>query len=178
LANDAAGDFDAFYEARYRRIVGQLYALTGNMAEAEDAVQEAFARAWQRWRALSVNGEPEAWIRTVAYRLAVSSWRRSVNRLSAHRRAHEDVHAPGVTPDHLALVMALRKISPEQRLVIVLHHFAGLSVEEIAAQTGARPSAVKARLARGRRALAPNLSEAEHSRTGRVPAASVDGRES
>ncbi|WP_063836887.1 SigE family RNA polymerase sigma factor [Phaeacidiphilus oryzae] len=161
-------DFDAFYAAAYRRLVGQVYAVTGSLAEAEDAVQEAFARAWQRWSRLNRgDGEPEAWVRTVACRLAVSSWRKSVNRSFAHQRDYQrSGEVPGLSPDHLALVEALRRISPDQRLAIVLHHFAELSVEEIAAETGARPGSVKSRLARGRRALEPYLREQADDRGG------------
>ena len=153
-------DFDAFYAATHRRIVGQIYAMSGNLHEAEDCAQEAYARAWQRWASLSAeHGNPEAWVRTVATRLAVSSWRKAVSRLTAHRRENQVTEVPGMNPDHLAVVTALRKISPDQRVAIVLQHYAGLSIEEIAAETGAQPSAVKARLARGRKALAPHLSE-------------------
>jgi DNA-directed RNA polymerase specialized sigma24 family protein len=68
--------------ATHRRIVGQVYAMTGSLHEAEDCVQEAYARAWQQWARLSAeHGHPEAWVRTVATRLAVSSWRKAVNRL-------------------------------------------------------------------------------------------------
>lgn len=157
---DLDQDFDAFYAATHRRIIGQIYAMTGNLHEAEDCVQEAYARAWQRWSTLTTeHGNPEAWIRTVAARLAVSAWRKTVNRLRAHRNQSQDTEVPGMNPDHLAVVAALRRISADQRLAIVLHHYAGLSVEEISAETGANPSAVKARLARGRKALAPHLTE-------------------
>ena len=158
-------DFDAFYQATYRRLVGQIFAMTGSLHEAEDCVQEAYVRAWQRWARLSGEQggrDPEAWVRTVSARLAVSSWRRAVNRWKAHRRQTAGDAAapvPGMTPDHLAIVEALRQISADQRHAIVLYHYAGLSVEEIAAETGAKPSTIKARLARGRRALAPHLSE-------------------
>jgi RNA polymerase sigma-70 factor (sigma-E family) len=153
-------EFDAFYAATHRRIVGQIYAMTGSLHEAEDCVQEAFARAWQQWGKLSTgHGNPEAWVRTVATRLAVSSWRKAVNRLKAHRRELRAGEVPGMNPDHLAVVAALRKIAADQRQAIILFHYAGLSIEEIALETGALPSAVKARLARGRRALAPHLTE-------------------
>jgi RNA polymerase sigma-70 factor (sigma-E family) len=164
-------DFDAFYAATHRRIVGQIYAMTGNLHESEDCAQEAYARAWQRWARLSAeHGNPEAWVRTVATRLAVSSWRKAVSRLTAHRRENQVTEVPGMNPDHLAVVIALRKISADQRVAIVLQHYAGLSIEEIAAETGAQPSAVKARLARGRRALAPHLSEFAESFQARQPA--------
>lgn len=160
MAVELDRDFDAFYAATHRRIVGQVYAMTGSLPEAEDCVQEAYARAWQRWATLCAEyGYPEAWVRTVAVRLAVSSWRKTVNRLKAHRREQRAAEVPGMNPDHLAVVAALRRIAPDQRLVIVLYHYAGLSLEEIAAETGASLSTVKARLARGRRALAPHLTE-------------------
>ena len=154
-------EFDAFYTATHRRIVSHVYAMTGSLHEAEDCVQEAYARAWQQWHKLSTEvGNPEAWVRTVAVRLAVSSWRKAVNRLKAHRREQSSAAAvSGLNPDHIAVVAALRKISPDQRMAIVLYHYAGLSIEEIAAETGAAPGTVKARLARGRKALAPHLSE-------------------
>ncbi|MEU9965255.1 sigma factor [Streptomyces malaysiensis] len=43
-----------------------VYAATGDLAEAEDAVQEAYARAWQRWDRLTAEGDPTPWVRTVA----------------------------------------------------------------------------------------------------------------
>jgi RNA polymerase sigma-70 factor (sigma-E family) len=159
VTEEPSVDFDGFYAATYRRIVGQVYAMTGSITEAEDCVQEAYARAWQRWSKVSRHGAPEAWVRTVACRLSVSSWRKAVNRLSAHRRDHGDPGVPGLNPDHLALVAALRRISADQRESIVLHHLVGLSVEEIAAQTGVATGTVKARLSRGRKALAPHLAE-------------------
>lgn len=173
-------DFDAFYSATYRRIVGQIYAMTGSLHEAEDCVQEAYARAWQRWGKLSTDhGNPEAWVRTVSARLAVSSWRKAVNRLKAHRRDTKAAEAPEMGPDHLAVVAALRKISVDQRLAILLYHYAGLSVEEIAAETGALASAVKARLSRGRKALAPYLTEfAESLDTPRSPQPSAQTQHS
>lgn len=152
-------EFDEFYAASFRRVVGQVYAMTGSLAESEDSVQEAFARAWQRWSLVHKYGDPEAWVRTVAYRISVSSWRKAANRLRAHRRVEESDEIPGMNPDRLALMRALRAISAEQRQAIVLHHMVGLSVDEIAHETGAPTGTVKARLARGRKALAPHVSE-------------------
>lgn len=134
--------------------------MTGHLAEAEDAVQEAYARVWQRWHSYGGLENPEAWVRVVAYRIAVSAWRKSVNRLVAQRRATSGGHAPALGPEHVALVEALRRIPPDQRRVIVLHHLVGLSVDEVAAEIGISAGTVKSRLARGRAALALGLSEA------------------
>src|SRR6266487_6297880 len=94
-----------------------------------DAVQEAYARAWQRWREVGTYVDPTAWVRTVAYRIAVSSWRRTRNRLLAHQRSESARDPAQSDPDTLALVEVLRKIPAAQRRAIVLHHLVGLPVK-------------------------------------------------
>jgi RNA polymerase sigma-70 factor (ECF subfamily) len=153
-------DFDEFYHASFRRVVGQVYAMVGSLSEAEDSVQEAFARAWQNWQKISEYGDAEAWVRSVAFRISVSAWRKAVNRLTAHkRRAAEEEELPGLSPDRLAVITALQRIDPELRQVIVLHHLLDRTVEEISRETGVPSGTVKARLVRGRKALAPHLYE-------------------
>jgi len=163
-----AGEFDAFYVGSSRRVLGQVYAMTGNRAEAEDAVAEAYLKAWDRWDTVRDCESPEAWVRRVASRNAVSAWRKAVNRLRAHHRDAVDEGVDALGPDHVALVHALRQIPADQRRVIVLHHLVGLSVAEIAQEVGAPTGTVKARLARGRRAMAEHLSDTEEYAVGRV----------
>ncbi|MGW7380615.1 SigE family RNA polymerase sigma factor [Streptomyces sp. NPDC054794] len=155
-------EFDLFYAAAYPRVVGQLYALTGDYAESQDVVQEAFVRAWDR-RSSVLNGDraPEAWIRTVAHRLAMSRWRRARHWWELVRGESTPRSAPEPSPDHVALVTALRRLPEAQRTAIVLHHLCDLSVEQIAAETGAAVGTVKARLSRGRTALAAHLASEE-----------------
>jgi RNA polymerase sigma-70 factor, ECF subfamily len=155
-------EFDEFYAATVDRLTGQLYAMTGDLAEAQDVVQEAFVRAWQRRRTLSAADHPEAWVRTVAWRLAVSRWRRVRNSVTAGRRqAALAARPPQPSVDSTALVAALRQISEVQRVAIVLHHLCDMSVEQVALETGVPVGTVKARLARGRVALAPFVSDTE-----------------
>lgn len=163
-----AEEFDAFYAGSSRRVLGQVYAMTGNRAEAEDAVAEAYLKAWDRWETVRDADSPEAWVRRVASRNAVSAWRKAVNRIRAHHREAVDQEIEGLGPDHVALVHALRQIPADQRRVIVLHHLVGLSVGEIATEVGAPTGTVKARLARGRRAMAAHLSETDDYAMGRV----------
>ncbi len=156
---DAAA-FDAFYVESFPRLTGQVYAMCGDLTEAQDCVQEAFVRAWDRRRVLDEAQSPEAWVRTVAWRLAVSRWRRSLLALRPPDRART---APLTTPEpdvgHVALVRALQQIRPEQRRAVVLHHLCDRSVAEIAAETGVAVGTVKARLSRGRAALAVLLTD-------------------
>jgi RNA polymerase sigma-70 factor (ECF subfamily) len=133
--------------------------MVGDLREAEDAVQEAYCRAWLRRRVLEAYDNPEAWVRIVAYRIAVSSWRRAVRRMAAYRRhgPADDVAPAG--PEHVALVDALRALPAAQRQAIVLFHLIGLSIEEIAGEADVAVGTVKSRLARGRSALAGQFHE-------------------
>lgn len=154
-------DFDAFYAGSVRRITGHVYAMTGSRAEAEDLTQEAFAKAWQHWDKVSGYADPEGWVRMVAFRAGVSAWRKAVGRVRAHRRHGPAGVAPEASVDNVAIITALRRIPAVQRQAIVLHHLVGLSLEEIADETGVAVGTVKARLSRGRQAMAPHLSDRE-----------------
>jgi RNA polymerase sigma-70 factor (ECF subfamily) len=154
-------EFDDFYAGSWSRLVSQLYAMTGNLAEAQDVVQEAFVRAWGKREELSAAQAPEAWVRTVAWRLAVSRWRRARSALSAFFRHGAPPDAAGPGPESAALVAALRKIPEVQRQVIVLHYLCDMPVAEVAAETGAPVGTVKVRLSRARATLARHLSDDE-----------------
>ncbi|MCQ4083682.1 SigE family RNA polymerase sigma factor [Streptomyces sp. RB6PN25] len=152
-------EFDEFYAGSWSRLVDQLHAMTGSLAEAQDVVQEAYVRAWQQREELSTSGAPEAWVRTVAWRLAISRWRRAHRHLLMLFRHGTPPDQAGPGPDYAALVAALREIPNEQRRVVVLHYLCDLPVTEVAAQTGAPVGTVKVRLARARAALARHLTD-------------------
>lgn len=169
-----SASFDEFYLASVRRLTGQLYAMTGDRGEAEDAVQEAFARAWQHWGRVRGYADPEGWVRTVACRISVSAWRKARNRSSAHRRLGPADDLPGISPDYVAIVSALRQIPVAQRQAVVLHHLVGLPVDEIARQSRVPAGTVKARLVRGRRALHALLSDSAPDRGVREDGVATD----
>jgi len=155
--------FVDFYLASYRRIVGQLVAVTGNQAEAEDISQEAFQQAARRWSTVVDYDAPEAWVRRIALNLAVSGRRRATRkaramvRLAASTSATTDpTHS---TVERLALARALQAVGWRYRVVLALHYFADLSVADIAAELDVPESTVKTRLARGRRQLGVLLTE-------------------
>ena len=157
-------DFDAFYQASFARLVGQIYAMCGNVAEAQDCVQEAFVRAWDRRRVLDRDQAPEAWVRTVAYRLAVSRWRR--RRRASEPADRAQARRPPAEPDvtRVALARALQQLPADQRRAIVLYHLVDLSVTEVAREVGVPVGTIKARLSRGRATLAVLLADPEGAR--------------
>ena len=146
------------YDASYARLVGQLTAVTGSRAEAEDVVQEAFVRAIARHRQLTTLDNPEAWLRTVALNLTRSHWRRLRRQLALLPDLVPDDPPEDLSPDRVALLTALRRLPRAQQETIALHHLADLPVAEVAATLGVPVGTVKARLSRGRAALAGMLA--------------------
>jgi RNA polymerase sigma-70 factor, ECF subfamily len=167
VTGEPGGDFDDFYVATRSRLLHALYAMTGDLAEAQDVVQEAYARAWQRWSSITTYDDPVAWVRTVAWRLAVSRRRKAINRIGAALRLHA-LPAPVTEPstDTAVVVAALRTLPEAQRRALALHYLCDLSVDAVAAETGVSTGTVKSRLSRGRTALAAILLETGDPRSG------------
>jgi RNA polymerase sigma-70 factor (ECF subfamily) len=153
-------EFDDFYTASFQRITGQVYAMIGDRDEAQECVQEAFVRAWAHRRKLEKAEHPEAWVRTTAYRLAVSRWRRTTRgRRPADRALGARTETAAPDESHVALVAALKQLPEAQRQALVLHHLADLPVHQVAREVGVPEGTIKARLSRGRAALAALLSD-------------------
>ena len=153
----AEGSFDDFYAATYARLLKQLVLVTGDRGDAEDVLQEAYGRAAVRWRRLSGYESPEAWVRRVALHLAADLAKRARRRAAALLRLRPQAPAD-LSAEALDLLAALRALSLGQRQVLVLHHFVGLPVEEVASSLGIPVGTVKTRLARGRAVLARRLA--------------------
>jgi RNA polymerase sigma-70 factor (ECF subfamily) len=154
------GDFDGFYQANFRRLTVQLCAYTGDLPLAQDLVQEAFCRAFAKWKSVSRYDDPAAWVRRVAWNLATSRWRR-MRVAHSFLRGQREQHIAGPGPDRVHLVAALARLPEKHRRVVVLHHLTDLSVAEIAQQEGVAEGTVKSWLHRGRTALAAALTENE-----------------
>ncbi|GIF19154.1 RNA polymerase sigma-70 factor (ECF subfamily) [Actinoplanes tereljensis] len=160
MAGGDTVDFDAFYVAAVRRVVLYLYAACGDRAEAQDIAQEAFARAWQHWAKVGGYDDPEAWVRTVAWRLMANRWRGVRRWVAARTRMGPSVEVIGSpSPDRVAIVDALQRLPKGQRQAIALHYLLDMSVNDIAASTGIPAGTVKAQLSRARTALARLLDE-------------------
>lgn len=136
--------------------------VSGSRAAAEDAVQEALARAWER----SERGERivslKAWVTRVALNLVRSGFRR----LMAERRARERLgrreedRSVGPGPESVVdLERALRGLPRRQREATVLRYYLDLDVREVATALGMKEGTAKTTLHRARQALATSLGE-------------------
>jgi len=154
--------FDEIYAAHYGALTVQLYAYFGDRQEAQDVVQEAFCRAYARWRTMSRLDDPVAWVRRVAWNLALSRWRRKrTARTFLRRQRPVEPHIGGPEPERVALIAALATLPDNQRRAIVLRYLADLPVAEIAEREGVPEGTVKSWLHRARQALAARLDLAE-----------------
>ncbi|WP_319958915.1 sigma factor, partial [Micromonospora yasonensis] len=114
VADDPGPGFDEVYRRHFQPLVVQLYAFVGDMGEAQDLVQEAFSRAWPRWHRIARYDDPVAWVRRVAWNVAVSRWRRlRTARLFGQRQRPEVVAGPG--PERVVLAAALATLPANQR---------------------------------------------------------------
>lgn len=152
-------DFDEFYRGTSPRLLRYAYAMSGDIHAAQDLVQEAYVRAWQRWAKVSRYDQTEAWLRMVVARLATDRWRRiGVRRRAAAAQAPPDPVAPPSEATVL-LVTALRTLPEAQRRALVLYYLLDLSIAEVATETGTSVGTVKSWLSRGRAALGEALGE-------------------
>jgi RNA polymerase sigma-70 factor (sigma-E family) len=148
------------YHTSFRRLVTQLYAFTTDLTEAQDVVQEAFARALARPRGLSDVDVPEAWLRTVAINVVRRRWRRRqlLDAILLRDRPVQQLVAAAPGPERADVRDALATLPRIYREVIVLHYLADLPVDEVAGLLEVPVGTVKSRLSRGRTALAARLA--------------------
>jgi RNA polymerase sigma-70 factor, ECF subfamily len=150
--------FDEFYRATSVRLMRYGYAVSGDLVEAQDLVQEAYTRAWQQWRTLVEHPNPEGWVRLVVARLATDRWRRLGRWRAALLRSGPPESTAPPNEDTVLVVAALRQLPVAQRQVMALHYLFDLPVSEIATETGVPVGTVKSWLSRGRAGLAAALN--------------------
>lgn len=151
-------DFDEFYRARAPGLLHSLQLAFGERSRAEDVVQEAFIRCWQKWAKL--DADPIAWTRKVAWRLYIDDWRKSSRRL-----LRESAIAREPAPDsdlHEDCLELLRPLAPEQRAVMVLHYLEDLPIMEVANVLDISLGTVKSRLSRAREQLRRTDARSDH----------------
>lgn len=147
-----SGDKDAFTAlvvASRDRLFSIAYRILRDRARAEDAVQQTFLIAWRELPKLRDVAKAEAWF----YRLLVNSCRsemRNVSRWQPGLRLVEDHPSPDDEQRAIShrdeIERAFRKLTAEQRAVLVLHHYVGLSGDEIGQALGIPPGTVRSRM--------------------------------
>lgn len=176
MATTVDEDFVAFVRSRQRGLLRAAYLACGDAQHAEDLVQEALAKLASRWESVR-HGAPDAYVRRIIYRDAVSRWRKW------GREVPQDAEAPGSAWSSLVdsdpaqtwvsgadVRAALRELPPRQRAVMVLRYYEDLSEESIAEVLGISPGTVKSQASGALRNLRRILPEL-------APALTADGGE-
>ena len=150
-------DLEALYDAHHRQAIGLAYRILGDLGDAEEVVQEVFLNAWRLGHTYDpARGSTHTWILSMVRN-------RSIDVLRARRRRPVQPLVEGVDPpDTLdvgsqavsnveaeAARSALNALPPDQKQVIELAYFGGLSHSEIATQLAAPIGTVKGRIRLG-----------------------------
>ena len=156
-ATDSA-DFDETFRESYWPMVRSLAVACGDRTVAEDAVQDAFERAFVRWRRIARYDDPAGWIRHVALNRIRDHHRRDTRKHKAvarsRRRPRPTVPPPEIPGDVDAL---LAQLPQQQRIAAALFYVEGLSVREVATSMKLSEGAVKYHLHAARAALAERV---------------------
>ncbi len=143
LEPEAAVTFEGFYEAESLTLFRRLWLVTGNRAEAEEIMQEAFLRVWERWDRVGSMDHPVGYLYRTAmnvfrkrYRRAVLAMRRTVGRAPG-RDDFADVE------DRDVVRQILGSLPPRQRAALVLTELLGFSAEEAGGALGVQASTIR-----------------------------------
>jgi RNA polymerase sigma-70 factor (ECF subfamily) len=145
--------FEVFFEAERTRLLGALIVMTNNRAEAEELLQDAFLKVWERWERVAAMDEPAGFL----YRTAMNLYRKRLRRASVAMRKTAKM-LPG--QDELAAVETrdeavrlLERLTPRERAAIVVTAYLGYSSEEAGRLLGIRSNTVRVLTGRARAAL-------------------------
>jgi RNA polymerase sigma-70 factor (ECF subfamily) len=146
-------DFEGFFRRHHARLFGTLCLVTADGAEAEDLMQEAFLKMWERWDRLAEHPDLPGYLYRTAFNLHRNGLRRVARAL---RRA---VAGPSASDplaeveDRQVLLLALRGLTRRQRAAVVLTELLGLSSEEAGRQLGIRAVTVRVLASQARSGL-------------------------
>ena len=145
--------FEDFYEQESEKLFRRLCLVTGNRQEAEDVMQDAFLRLYERWDRVAGMEDPVGYL----YRTAFNVVRRRSRRAALAVR-----RTLGLAPstDEFAAAdarhvvsQALARLTPRQRAALVLTEIMGYSSEEASRVLGVRAGTVRALASQGRAAM-------------------------
>ena len=163
---DAYDDFEEFVRARWLPLVRTATLLTGDRHTAEDLVQEALARAAQRWPTIVSAQSPDAYVRRILYTCSIDAWRwrrRQADPVDYRDRSSGSARDESERSDsRLTLAEALQRLTARQRAVLVVRFYEDHTEVEAARILGCSVNTVKSQTRHALtrlRELVPELAE-------------------
>ena len=150
---EAPPDFTAFFAEEHRALFKALYFVTGNRADAQELMQEAFLTLWERWDSIDQIDDPTGYLFRVAlngFRMRSRAARRAARRVVAIEPSSDPFDEVDLREDVRRM---LHSLAPRQRAALVLLDLYGYGSEEAARIMGIRPSTVRALATQGRAVL-------------------------
>jgi RNA polymerase sigma-70 factor, ECF subfamily len=151
--------FETFFEETHQRLFGGLCLVTGNRQEAEEVMQDAYLKLWERWTRVSLMRDPTGFLFRTAMNLARSRYRRTMLALRRTVSLAPSVDDLAAVEDRDEVVRVLRPLSPAERSSIVLTTMFGFSSEEAARILGVKSSTVRAHASRARAGARASMEE-------------------
>jgi len=144
--------FEEFFDAEHARLFGALCFVTGDRHEAEEIMQDAFLKVWERWDDGKIT-DPAAYLFRTAMNLLRNRYRRSALGLRRTLSITPSEDAFANVDDRDYLVRSLRDLTSEQRAALLLTGYVGISSEEAGKLLGMRASTVRTLATRARAAI-------------------------
>ena len=159
--------YEALAQASARRLYLTAHRIARDTDRAEDAVQQALVAIWRELPSLRDPDRFEAWTYRLVVRFCLADSRRARRtgvreiRIDETTSTGSDAFADSDLRDQLD--RALAELSPEHRAVVVLHHYAGLPLAEIAEILGVPYGTVGSRLHHAMRAMRAAITAGDRS---------------
>jgi RNA polymerase sigma-70 factor (ECF subfamily) len=142
--------FESFFEEQRSRLFGALCLVTGSRAEAEEIVQDAFLRLWERWDRVATLEDPTGFLFRTAMNVFRNRARRAALAVRRGLRLAPNRDDLAAVEDRDEVVRLMHEMTPHQRAALVLTGYLGYSSEEAAKVLGVRASTVRALATKGR----------------------------
>jgi RNA polymerase sigma-70 factor (ECF subfamily) len=158
LLRDPAAEVEELFRDHQVRLLRALYLITGDAAEAEDLLQDAFARVWVHWDRVRRMDDRVGYLYRTAMNAFRSRWRRRAVELRHRQPAATRPDPIDMATDRQAVVSALREVPPRQRLALVLTEFLDRSPGEAAAILGVQEATARSLASQARARLRQRLA--------------------
>ena len=168
--------FEVLYRIYYRRLTRFLDRITRRPHANEEVLDDTMFAVWRKAATFNGTSQVSTWIFAIAYRMALKALKR--NRAWTQRLLLDDGEPDTAPSPEAALIEGesrsrikrlLADLSPEQRAVIELTYYQGLSCAEVAQITDCPVNTVKTRMFHARRKLRLLLPQLDGSRAGSPP---------